>query len=96
MRLCVYVKSFPRCLTLDSSIYNKKKLSVCCFVLSCVTLRAIEIPVSYTHLDVYKRQSKCRPHTHISISCVCRTTSSQRNLQLVSIKSCLLYTSRCV
>ena len=53
-------------------------------------------PVSYTHLDVYKRQAFCLPvmmslsvtrkrSTHLLLS-VCMGRSS----------SCLLYTSRCV
>ena len=43
------------------------------------------IPVSYTHLDVYKRQASSR-------ACSLRITSSF----LMWEKTCLLYTSRCV
>ena len=47
-------------------------------------------PVSYTHLDVYKRQTEY-------ISCPgCGRTLYDLEKTIARIKACLLYTSRCV
>ena len=56
-------------------------------------------PVSYTHLDVYKRQP-----LHAIVNTITLATNANANVarrclnfrKVVSIKSCLLYTSRCV
>ena len=56
--------------------------------------------VSYTHLDVYKRQTQLRA-AGISIAiddfgAGYSSFSSLRNLPFAELKLCLLYTSRCV
>ena len=73
---------------------------------SCCTQR---IAVSYTHLDVYKRQSESRNAFKLAIAvertdaiaCSPAVSAAPANhLALCSggrrLKSCLLYTSRCV
>ena len=45
-------------------------------------------PVSYTHLDVYKRQMLLRLGKVININ--------NETVQMTQCKHCLLYTSRCV
>ena len=69
-----------------------------------VTLDAVAArcadPVSYTHLDVYKRQHQIRAHM-ASIGCPILgdskygNNSANRELKL-KYQACLLYTSRCV
>ena len=47
-------------------------------------------PVSYTHLDVYKRQARYMPTSlHSPVKC------SRRPATMRSSRPCLLYTSRC-
>ena len=61
-------------------------------------------PVSYTHLDVYKRQGLCigsADSTHvkgISVrgNVVFNANQNRQNDGVTRAKSCLLYTSRCV
>ena len=47
------------------------------------------MPVSYTHLDVYKRQALTRPEQELFLSYLKNTPAAQ-------YWYCLLYTSRCV
>ena len=49
----------------------------------------IYIPVSYTHLDVYKRQAVYAVMLYVS-------SSMYGSLRLGYFRNCLLYTSRCV
>ena len=56
--------------------------------------------VSYTHLDVYKRQCQGREPRSIAASSMARFISSSRDctttMPYAMPSSCLLYTSRCV
>ena len=56
-----------------------------------------EMPVSYTHLDVYKRQFEHSVHG-FAVALRFRPTGQhgQSVLDVVQGESCLLYTSRCV
>ena len=55
------------------------------------------LPVSYTHLDVYKRQSIFQGEFHIFRNCTHVGRRENRNIEYKgSINRCLLYTSRCV
>ena len=60
-------------------------------------------PVSYTHLDVYKRQGQDGAvHTYLCPCANLRPAHAPRRLRITGIEvvryahSCLLYTSRCV
>ena len=62
-------------------------------------------PVSYTHLDVYKRQEKLRIiRSHMDSLHLCKlnleslilATAEKYLTQLNLVMTCLLYTSRCV
>ena len=50
-------------------------------------LPVVYLPVSYTHLDVYKRQA---------IACAAENARRNGLSNVVEYKACLLYTSRCV
>ena len=63
-------------------------------------------PVSYTHLDVYKRQSEdelrrdafslLKPYDDMSVEDINRFTKDDVVCALEMYNDCLLYTSRCV
>ena len=56
-------------------------------------VRVVLVPVSYTHLDVYKRQILKARRFH----CVFLLMPRLRiNAPILQSGSCLLYTSRCV
>ena len=54
-------------------------------------LRRSHVPVSYTHLDVYKRQLK-----PIDEEALCAAARETGGIVTAEEHSCLLYTSRCV
>ena len=60
------------------------------FTAVCLAGLIILIPVSYTHLDVYKRQWQCCQ------SGSRRTSVNTPKKSSASSRPCLLYTSRCV
>ena len=67
------------------------------------TLETVVAPVSYTHLDVYKRQWSFHSRQRCEIRTFCHGhSSSQTHLQqqyraaVRCAYTCLLYTSRCV
>ena len=76
------------------------------FHLQCFHLHGLScIPVSYTHLDVYKRQAldytfKDKGYPNIFLGTVEAYPSMETLLKMISSyhpsKVCLLYTSRCV
>ena len=53
-------------------------------------------PVSYTHLDVYKRQVLTRGETQLVFLDTPGAHRPRTRLGDYMVKSCLLYTSRCV
>ena len=57
-------------------------------------LGVIQIPVSYTHLDVYKRQAYNAGIGHV-LDAIALAEKYGKN-KYVWDNSCLLYTSRCV
>ena len=64
-------------------------------------VRALVVAVSYTHLDVYKRQSRDRgtwphPRGRAGAQRVRQWPGAGRSLMARASSSCLLYTSRCV
>ena len=54
------------------------------------------IPVSYTHLDVYKRQAVYTQTTDVEGEINGLMTYDRKVIKMNEAKVCLLYTSRCV
>ena len=59
-------------------------------------LRATVMPVSYTHLDVYKRQVQYTAYRRSHSCPMLPTEDIAGRIMLHTVITCLLYTSRCV
>ena len=61
-----------------------------------VGIRSCAPPVSYTHLDVYKRQQRERTVRLRNTERFSEVRRSEEKNQFIRTYPCLLYTSRCV